>query len=153
MSEIKNVITNLKNYSSNFDYQSYPLKKEEADAIISFYEQVTSAAKDESGMDELKKWMENFINRMEENNKAIEKSLSENGIFEKMGVRFHRDDEEEKKETEDIDAILAEDIDSYEAAAANFRKQISQGMERVNRMQAQVEEMDKELRSGSLFNA
>ena len=146
MSEIKNVITNLKNYSSNFDYQSYPLKKEEADAIISFYEQVTSAAKDESGMDELKKWMENFINRQKENNKAIEKSLSE------MGVRFHRDDEEEKKETENIDAILAEDIDSYEAAAANFRKQISQGMERVNRMQAQVEEMDKELRSGSLFN-
>ena len=92
--------------------------------------------------------MENFINRQKENNKAIEKSLSE------MGVRFHRDDEEEKKkETEDIDAILAEDIDSYEAAAANFRKQISQGMERVNRMQAQVEEMDKELRSGSLFNA
>jgi hypothetical protein len=72
------VITNLKNYSSNFDYQSYPLKKEEA---------------------------------------------------------------------EDIDAILTKDIDSYETAAANFRKQISQGMERVNRMQAQVEEMDNQLRN------
>jgi hypothetical protein len=142
MKEIKDVITNLKNYGSNFDYQSYPLKKEEADAIISFYEKATSVEKDESSMDDLENWMENFINRMKENNKAIEKSLSE------MGVRFHSDDEEEKKEeAEDIDAILTKDIDSYETAAANFRKQISQGMERVNRMQAQVEEMDNQLRN------
>lgn len=102
MNEIKNVITNLKNYGSNFDYQSYPLKKEEADVIISFYEEVTSAT---------------------------------------------------KEETEDIDAILTKDIDTFEAAAANFRNHIAEGQERINALQSQIEEFDNKLQDNfSIWN-